>query len=578
MKWYLILLLGCFHWLMANSPGVSLLYPDIKINPLSGRVIDANGAAATNFQQWNLLRHVPQPEFILLKGETLRLQLVVSREAFRSLQIQPVPSLTVAVYHLGMVTQQRLTPGRYPDVLLPLRLDPRDGTVQITPMETVFLPSRKLEIFWLEISASSPVPKTTLPLRVHLVDGTTQTIPLHIRVVDATLPDPPVLIDFNEYGDKYLRALLPPEATEAEVLDADLAVFRFFRKHGGVLNPLPYKSQRGTARRGMVPRLLNDDLLNPELDWDFFDRRFGRYFDGSAFSDGQPLHHFYLPFNPNWPAPFELYFEDREKYEQIWAAFARAFREHFEAKGWTRTIFQIYCNQKPNPKNRIPWHLDEPKGVEDYRALRYYAELTHRVFGADSPVPFKFRIDIAHFFCNKHRGNPQKDFRVNRGFGILEPVDIWVISIHSLTAITARLKARQLQEAGREVWVYGNTPALEESGPSTLGRIYQTYFNGWNGFLVWKTFTYQTEVEKSKDFVANILTVQGKPQLLPSLRLKMLRQALEDLQWLEWLIQQQKTDRETVTAQLKSLQDADYSHWWQFRQTLHQIRSEVFQQ
>ena len=578
MKWSLILLLGCFQWLLAESPTVALLYPDIKIDPLTGHVVDPSGSIAADYQKWNLLHHSPQPEFILLKGETLRLQLVVVRKQLQHLQISPGSSLDIRVYRLGMVQQERLTPGNYPDVLLPLPRDAGDGKVQLIPMASVFLSDQKLDIFWLEISAAVPIPQTTLQLRLQLTDGRARLIPLNIRVVDAALPNPPVLIDFNEYGDKYLSALLPSEASEAEVLDADLAVFRFFRRHGGVLNPLPYKSQRGSARRGMVPRRLNDNLLNPELDWEFFDRRFGRYFDGSAFSDGQPLHHFYLPFNPNWPAPFKLYFEDREKYEQIWAAFARAFREHFEKKGWTRTIFQIYCNQKPNPNNQIPWHLDEPKGVEDYRALRYYAELTHQVFGTDSPVPFRFRIDIAHFFCNKHRGNPDKDFRVNRGFGILEPVDIWVISIHSLSAITARLKARQLRESGREVWVYGNTPALEDSGPSTLWRIYQTYFNGWDGFLVWKTFAYQTKVEKSKDYVAYILPVQGTPQLLPSLRLKMLRQAQEDLQWLEWLIQQQRMDREAVFSHLKSLKDADYSRWWEFRRTLHQTRSEVFNQ
>jgi len=224
------------------------------------------------------------------------------------------------------------------------------------------------------------------------------------------------LFNYNEYGDKYLQPFRKAGYPSSKLLEIERQIFRLFDQHNGVLNPLPYKSQKGTLRRGMGPTLVNDDLLHPQLDWSTFDRRFGPLFDGSAFNDGKPIEYFYLPFNPNC-----------------------------KEKKWTDTRFQVYMNQKPSPKNNIPWNLDEPKGVKDYQALRYFANLTHRIFANAQPLSIDFRMDISHFYCTKHRGNPQKDFRVNGGWDILAPVvDSWFISIHSLKSITARLKAREL--------------------------------------------------------------------------------------------------------------------------------------
>ncbi len=566
-------LLAGFQGLLATSSTVALFYPDIKIDPLTGKAVGVPQSSYEALDRWNLLKQSSRLSFVLLEDETLRLQLAVRRDSYRQINIQSNSSLSLRLYQLGMVRLTRPSPRYFPDILIPLPIDSRSGKVLPFHHPDWLPEDRLLDIFWMEVSNTPSTGPSQIQIIVHLVDGSRQSVTLTLSSLKASLPDPPLLIDFNEYGDKYLNALLPNRSSREAVLETDLQVFRFFRRHGGVLNPLPYKSQRGTARAGMTPVLLNDDLLQPRLDWEFYDQRFGRYFDGSAFPDGRPLHHFYLPFNPNWPAPFEWYFEDRERYEKIWAAFARAFQTHFQEKGWTNTIFQIYCNQKPNPNNRIPWNLDEPKGVDDYRALRYFAELTHRVFQHASAVKFKFRIDIAHFFCNKHRGNPQKDFRVNHGFHILEPVDIWVISIHSLSGITARTKAGELRERGREVWVYGNTPPVEEEASAAYWRIYQTYINGWNGFLVWKTFTYGQEVEKSKDYISYILPVQGTPRLLPSLRLKFLKQAQEDLQVLEWLIGVQRMERDAVRNYLKALKAADYPAWWEFRRHLAQFKT-----
>ena len=80
------------------------------------------------------------------------------------------------------------------------------------------------------------------------------------------------------------------------------------------------------------------------------------------------------------------YWADRafpESYRRAFVAAARQIAEHFQAKGWTETLFQGFLNNKNNFKARgwsrgsSPWLLDEPASFQDYWALRYFARAFH---------------------------------------------------------------------------------------------------------------------------------------------------------------------------------------------------------
>ena len=77
-------------------------------------------------------------------------------------------------------------------------------------------------------------------------------------------------------------------------------------------------------------------------DWSEFDERYGPLYDGSAFQEGRPVEHQYLPFNPQWPSAFSLYYENRQRYEEEWHRVALDFEKHFREKKWSQTVFQIY--------------------------------------------------------------------------------------------------------------------------------------------------------------------------------------------------------------------------------------------
>ena len=95
-----------------------------------------------------------------------------------------------------------------------------------------------------------------------------------------------------------------------------------------MLNRVPY-SQSGKVADGCAPV-----WDGQRLDWAAWDRRFGPYFDGSAFADlprrAVPLECFYLPLHENWPSPIEGNYNG-----DYWAdrAFPAGYRRDFVDRG-----------------------------------------------------------------------------------------------------------------------------------------------------------------------------------------------------------------------------------------------------
>ena len=58
---------------------------------------------------------------------------------------------------------------------------------------------------------------------------------------------------------------------------------------------------------------------------------------------------------------------------------------------------QVYFNNKGslNDKAKAPWILDEPSSYWDYRALRYYGELTDKATRGADRSGVRYRIDIS---------------------------------------------------------------------------------------------------------------------------------------------------------------------------------------
>ena len=126
-----------------------------------------------------------------------------------------------------------------------------------------------------------------------------------------------------------------------------------------------------------------------------WDRRFGPYFDGTAFDDlprkGVPLECFYLPLHENWPTTIAGHYNGGywadEAFDEVhrrnFVSASRQFAEHINERGWTETLFHCFFNNKVDYKRNgwsrtsSPWLLDEPQNFQDYWALRYFARAFH---------------------------------------------------------------------------------------------------------------------------------------------------------------------------------------------------------
>jgi hypothetical protein len=287
-----------------------------------------------------------------------------------------------------------------------------------------------------------------------------------LTVYPVELPDRPTFrMDYLSYGSPLSYwgqdAILgdggagdvqtTPEATRAEQQAFGLAL-----DNRGFLNVLPYASQRGTPFYGYPVQ--GAGRRARIVSFDGFDRRFGPLLDGRIGKYRTPPPLFTLPFNLNYPytmesdpvrqfgwEPFKTSIPDGPgqeprllELEDTWRAVGQQTLAHLAEKGWTRTAFEIYNNQKPNSNNRSPWSLDEPVEGPDFGALRYLFTLARWAFegAAARGVTLVTRVDIGHWECDGLR-TPQgtvtgcyKASAFNRANAqaLLQPVvDRWVV-------------------------------------------------------------------------------------------------------------------------------------------------------
>jgi hypothetical protein len=87
-----------------------------------------------------------------------------------------------------------------------------------------------------------------------------------------------------------------------------------------------------------------------EIEWSGFDRRFGRYLDGSAFSDREPLRPFSLPINLHAGWPGRRYATDEARVDTwLLETAARLTGRHWDERGWRAEDAFVYVADEPAP-------------------------------------------------------------------------------------------------------------------------------------------------------------------------------------------------------------------------------------
>jgi hypothetical protein len=342
-----------------------------------------------------------------------------------------------------------------------------------------------------------------------------------------------------------------PELNCYGLPDNELDYYRLAHRNRAVINRVPYH-QDGSISPGCAPK-----WDGHRLDWAAWDKRFGKYFDGSAFADlprrGVPLDVFYLPLHENWPTPMEgnyngSYWADRAfppAYREAFVECSRQFAGHFNQKHWNQTIFQCFFNGKNGFKEHgwshgsCPWILDEPTNFQDFWALRWFGTAFHEgvALAPAGDARMLFRCDIS-------RPQWQRD--------LLDDVLNYNVVAGGAFRQYRRLVLQRKQKFHQIVIPYGSSNDPAESNMQPVGWCWDNWTHGADGVLPWQVIGDDSSWKHGEDtclFYPGAPVGQKAP--IPSIRLKAYLRGEQDAEYLVLLAKVEKRTQLEVGEQVR---------------------------
>ncbi|MFN3484589.1 MAG: hypothetical protein ACK44W_03795, partial [Planctomycetota bacterium] len=392
--------------------------------------------------------------------------------------------------------------------------------------------------------------ETRHPLRLSTGRAEVQ-IPVALRVHTAVLPD---ALSFHVSLNAYCS---PGEwaGSGGDFLALERAAHRLAHEHRATLAIVPY-THRGRILDGMAPLIRRRGAEVEIASWDAWDARFGPLLDGSAFEGlpraGTPLDHFDLPLHEQWPLPINEFYAYRgpiehhwrdappieeafpESYARTFQAVTAAFGRHLAARGWTRTDYHLFLNNKNyiryhrGQNEGAWWCLDEPMYLEDFRALGYFGRIFREGARQAPGTRMRFRIDLSR---------PQ--WRRDLLDGVL---DLDVVS-----GAYVRYPHFVFGRPGEEVWIYGAAAAPPTPPESGRAWVLQSFLDGADGIVPWLALGEPAAWSEPSD-TAILLPPRAdlEKRPYPTLRLKLLRRGQQDVEILRLLLASRRWSRAEI--------------------------------
>jgi len=450
----------------------------------------------------------------------------------------------------------------YPEVAIPT-----DGTIQLPAADNA-IPDQRSQAVWVDLYVPGDAAVGEHRSAVEVTSGDqVHRLPITLDVMSPVYPDELTFnLDLNGYGP--VGGHFGLDNASAEYRAVEREYHRLAHRHRATLDLLGY-SHSGNTSANYAPPVEGRGADTRITDWSSWDEQFGPYLSGEAFSDlpraGVPLHNLYLWLHEDWPPPIEEYYDAPEvsveyplmitehamRAKPIEAAFSEAHREafravsrqiaeHFAERGWTRTDLQCYLNNKhyykdPDQGGRGTcwWLLDEPSWRDDFLALEYFGRLFREgTAGIDGPR-MVYREDLSR---------PQWQRQWLREF-----IDLMVIS-GELYRKNRRCLEMQ-RENGAAIWNYGTANAVGESNLEAVRWVLRAYLAGADAIVPWNTIGSDGSYEKAEPtailYPGKRFGIQGP---VASLRLKVLREAAQDVEALIMLGRKRGWNREQLGA------------------------------
>jgi hypothetical protein len=432
-----------------------------------------------------------------------------------------------------------------PDALVPAR---RGQPFEIPDPDNA-IPGQTTQEFWVDVFVPPDATPGEIAGRVRLsAEGESADLPIRVTVLDAVLPDEPCLaMDQNSYGCRWLREQYPkalggkPGSERYWHASSELIqnYFRVAHEHRTLFHNLGY-GHSGQFDPIYGPRAVGRGRDRHLTDWDYFDRHHGPLLDGSAFAtaapgmprprqSARPIWAVYTPFNPDWPASYVNWGEPG--YEVEFTRCMGEFDRHIRERGWTRTHLEFFFNHKKRYR-WFEWDGDEAKFAKDDAYHLEMIRLWKKAVG-DTPVKWVYRADVSWRMKDQFvslGGN--RNLWDCGGFCAWYPEEI------------AQVVAR-----GEIVTWYGGYPRIDAASSGCLQNVYRTWARGLHGFGGWLTPCPGRDPWFACDGAATGVFYPGErfgiAGPIPSIRLKVLRNGIQDIDLLDQAAK--RTDRVAQT-------------------------------
>lgn len=461
------------------------------------------------------------------RGGYVSFQLVVRSQPEQAGQVTVEFPLPVDLYR-EWFHQHAQDHRYYPDALIPIH----SSFAVTTPEAGNRIHGQTAHAYWVDVwIPPDAAPKTYRGSARLSGNGPPQIVAIEINVLPRIIPDhDAVTMDNNSYGTSWLLAQYPntlAHLVEGHGGEEDLFRLihehhRIFYDHRGTFHQLGY-GHAGKVGPEFAPELTGSGREKHIASWAAFDQHYGPLLNGSAFQKSRrgahPIPFMYLPINPEWPASFLWWGEPG--YEAEFVNVVSEMERHFRQKHWTSTQFEVFFNHKKRYKG-FSWDGDEARFDRDNQYLLEYGRLLRKAVPANSPVHFVMRADTS--------------WTMERQFALLQGVvKFWVAGegIYSWYPEASH----EVKQRGDRVWTYGGTPSVEEVSTQITLNPLRSWIYGVDGFVRWLTVSPGPDPWFHFEGGGETLIYPGErfgiPSPLPSIRLKLQRNCLQDLALLE---------------------------------------------
>lgn len=442
----------------------------------------------------------------------------------------------------------------YPDALIPIQVP---FSFQMPDPENA-IQGQKVRAFWVDVWIAADTKSGVYHGRARLTEGSVRkTVPFTISVSAAQIPAHDALnVDSNSYGLGWLQAQYPKalagsgRAKEDEQFQLIQQYYRMFYENRGTYHVLGY-GHSGYVDPGFAPELAGTGKEKHIVSWDKFDRLFGPVLDGSAFNDTrrgpQPIPFMYMPINPEWPANYLWWGEPG--YQTEFTNIVGEMERHFREKGWTSTRFEVFFNQKKRYKG-FEWDGDEVRFPKDDAYFLVYHDLLMNSLPKTTPVRFVLRADSSWTF-------PQQEKLLK------DVIGLWCVGGTDLIWYLDRVPS--MKQRGDIVWIYGGTPPVQDVSSSIASDPLRAWIFGVDGFVRWLAVSpgphpFETLVNGGRETLAYSGERFGIEGPIPSIRLKLQRNTMQDLDLLE--MESKQGSRDAIQTQVVHLFDGTTVAQW----------------